>query len=53
MTIVALYQSGLPLKSVSNYSIVLLAQIDCMRSLTRALERFFILRPSFVTRLSV
>ena len=53
MTAVALYQSGFSLKSASNCPIVLLAQIDCMRSLTRALGRFFILRPSYVARLSV
>ena len=53
MTIVALHQSGFSLKSASNYPIVLLAQIDCMRSLTRAMGRFFVLRLSFMARLSV
>ena len=53
MTAVALHQSRFSLKSASNCPIVLLPQIDCMRSLTRVLERFFALRPSFVTRLSV
>ena len=53
MTAVALHQSGFSLKSASNCLIVLLAQIDCMRSLTRALGRFFVLRPSFLARLSV
>ena len=53
MTAVILYQSEFSLKSASNCLIVLLAQIDCMRFLTRALERFFVLKPSFVARLSV
>ena len=53
MTAVAFHQSGFFLKSASNCPIVLLAQIDCMRSLTRALGRFFVLRPIFLARLSV
>ena len=53
MTAVALHQSGFSLKSASNCPIVLLAQIDYMRFLTRALERFFVLKPSFVARISV
>ena len=53
MIAVALQQSEFSLKSVFNSPIVLLAQINCMRSLTRALERFFVLRPNFVARLSV
>ena len=53
MTAVALYQSEFFLKSASNCPIVLLAQIDCMRSLTRALERFLILKSIFLARLSM
>ena len=53
MTAVALYQSGFSLKSASNCPIVLLAQIDYMRSLTRVLKRFLVLRPIFLARLSV
>ena len=53
MTAVALHQSGFSLKSASNCPIVLLAQIDCMRSLTRVLERFLVLRPIFLARLSM
>ena len=53
MTAVALHQSGFSLKSVSNCSIVLLAQINCMHSLTRVLKRFLVLRPIFLARLSV
>ena len=53
MTAVALHQSGFSLKSASNCPIVLLAQIDYMRSLTRALEKFLVLRPIFLARLSV
>ena len=53
MTAVALHQSGFSLKSASNCPIVLLAQINCMRCLTRVLERFLILRPIFLARLSV
>ena len=53
MTAVAIHQSGFSLKSASNYSIVLLVQINCMRSLTRVLERFLVLRSIFLVRLSV
>ena len=53
MTAIALHQSGFFLKSVSNCSIILLAQIDCMRSLTETLERFLVLKPIFLARLSV
>ena len=53
MTAVALHQSRFFLKNASNCLIVLLAQIDCMHSLTRALERFLVLRPIFLTKLSV
>ena len=53
MTAVIFHQSGFSLKSAFNCPIVLLAQIDYMRFLTRALERFFVLKPSFVARLSV
>ena len=53
MTAIALHQSGFFLKSTSNCSIILLAQIDYMYSLTRALERFLVLRPSFLSNLSM
>ena len=53
MTAIAFHQSGFSLKSASNCQIVLLAQTDCMHSLTKALGSFFVLRPSFVARLSV
>ena len=53
MTAVALHQSGFSLKSASNCPIILLAQIDCIRSLTRVLERFLVLKPIFLARLSV
>ena len=53
MTAVTLHQSGFSLKSASNCPIVLLAQINCMSSLTRVLERFLILNPIFLARLSV
>ena len=41
------------MKSASQCPIILLAQINCMHSLTRILERFFVLRPIFLARLSV
>ena len=47
MTAVALHQSEFSLKSASNYPIILLAQIDCMRSLTRVLEMCLVLRSIF------
>ena len=53
MTAVAFHQSGFSLKSTSHCPIVLLAQIDYIRYLNRVLGRFFVLRPSFVARLSV
>ena len=53
MTAIAFHQFGFSLKSASNCPIVLLAQINYMRSLTRVLERFFVLRPIFLARLSV
>ena len=53
MTAIEIHQSGLLLKSLSNYAIILLAQVFCMFSLTISLLKFFILRPSFLARLRV
>lgn len=53
MIAITLHQSELFLKSASNCLIILLAKIDCICSLTRALGKFLVLRPSFVARLSM
>ena len=53
MIAVEFYQSEFLLKSASNCPIILLAQIDCMHFLTRALGKFVVFKPSFVLRLSI
>ena len=53
MTAIVLYRFDFSLKNASNCLIILLVWINYMRSLTRTLERFLVLKPRFLTRLSV
>lgn len=53
MTVVNLHQSRILLKYLSNCAIILLAQIFRIRSLIMSVLKLFILRPSFIARLSV
>lgn len=53
MTAIDLHKSGFSLKSLSNYDIVLFAQIFNIRSLPMSVLMLFVLKPSFFARLSV